>query len=479
MIRGVLKRVHRALVSPALALGLIAFITVWSVIATAIPQSSVATPDAMAAWTTKYRTLEPAVEAVGLHRAFSAPIFIAAVVLLAISSGLCAWGRTKAAAGKARRLKAAALMGPAELQRAHDISIPLDTAASRADVLERAASVFAALGVKTRRRQDVVLAVSPSWSVWGSAVFHWALVALVLTVFASLVLRSEGAMGVAVGATVPDQEESYFSVETGRLHDWARVKRSIRIDDFDPAGRKGDLELGAVPTVTVLDADGRAVITQQVYPNKKLHAGSVSIYSPMCGLAVTVEIEDAAGRPLGRVTQLVDFSQEASGGTVPVKPMAATDDQGRVVMRLSATVPLDKDPHGGFGEWIPEQPKAHLVLSDGSGTRLLDRVVNEGETAAIEGGGTLRVADVGWYAVLVVVDDPTIPLIYASMIVAMLGLTLSVAMRQQIVAAAVVDGADGPYLAVQARLWRNVSTTADEIRGELESALATKEGRTS
>lgn len=478
MIRRLLRGALKLLTSATLALALIAFVGAWSLLATVIPQEATSAHGVVEAWAAANPLLAPVVEAVGLHSAFGSDIFIAAVVLLALSSAACAWGRTKVALRRARVLSQAASLSVSDLAGSHDFEIAVDRSISSEEALLRTERTLAELGVRTRRRDGVLLAVSPWWSVWGSMVFHWALVGMVLAVFAGALLRAEGSMPIAVGDQKVDQESSYLSVQTGPWHRWSGAARTIRVDDFDPAVEKDGIDLGAVPTVSVLDENGDAVVTQQVYPNKKLHAGSLSIYQPTCGLTVRLALTTKSGKRLPEVVQLVDFSQETSGGTVPVQPMVLSNNAGQVILRLEATVPLDRDPRGGYGEWIPRAPAANVILTDGSGNRLLDQTIRTGESGAIEGGGTLEVVDLGWYSALVVVDDPTIPFIYGSMIIAMLGLALSVSSRQQLIVLAVAR--DGGRLVVRARLWRYVTTTIDEMRDELQAAFGSdREGTVS
>ncbi|MHB8805703.1 MAG: hypothetical protein ACYC7C_10800, partial [Coriobacteriia bacterium] len=131
---------------------------------------------------------------------------------------------------------------------------------------------------------------------------------------------------------------------------------------------------------------------------------------------------------------------------------------------------------GTYGEWIPREPAAHVVLEDGSGVVLFDGVVRKGESAPLIGGGSVQLLDVGWYAHLAVVDDPSIPVVYAAMLLGMLGLTISLVSRQQLLTAAVIDGEDGNRaLAVSLRLWRNSSTDRAEVERVLTEALSTRE----
>ena len=93
---------------------------------------------------------------------------------------------------------------------------------------------------------------------------------------------------------------------------------------------------------------------------------------------------------------------------------------------------------------------------------------------ALPVGDSLRVDSVGYYARLQVVDDwSTIPL-YACLVVATIGLTITAVARQQIVLATVIDGPEGPRLAVTLRLWRNAPRVADRSRGSSPRRSATQ-----
>lgn len=470
MIGRIWRAVLRFLASPKLALVLIVFVGVWSVLATIVPQGDPAAAD-IAAWTAGKAVIGPVVAFVGLHEAFAAPAFLAAAILLTLSTAVCSWNRTLVAVKRARALRAAQSSTAASVAARHDFTIACDPALSESEVLDRASEALASLGMKTRRTDTVISSVSPPWTVWGSPIFHWALVVFALAAFAGVLLRAEGVMAIAVGDTKTDKPPSYSQVEEGAWHDWDRVERSIRVDSFEPGVIKDGLDLGAVPTVSVLDANGNVLATQEVYPNNKLHAGSLSINAPACGLSATIQLTAPSGSALPPVTQLVDFSQESTAGTIPIAPLVLSDAEGQVVLRMDARVPLDRVEDGSFGEWIPEQPSAIVYLEDGSGAVLFDETLMLGEEKTLPGGGSVRLVDVGWYSRLSLVDDPSIPFVYASMIVAMLGLTLSLVSRQQLFAAAVTGGQEGRTLVASVRVWRNGAASREEIEAELTRAL--------
>ena len=476
MIRRALRATVKFLASTPLVTGLLVFVSVWSSLATFVPQGELATRE-VAAWAASHPAVEPVVRTLGLHQAFTSFLFMACVVLLGVSTAVCSWRRTKVAIGRTRVLRDAARADEHSVFMIHDLEVGCDPALNRSEVLSIASEVLGRLRIRTRRRGDLLASVSPWWSVWGSPVFHWALVVLVVVIISGNLLRSEGRMALAVGQTKPDAPASYVWLRTGPWYDWGRVQRSIRVDAFEPDFRSDGIDRGPTPTVSILDGAGRVVITQRVYPNMMLHSGSLSINSPACGLSVTLAMLDTTGAEIGRVIQPVDFSQVATGGTVPLGLLSRRDAAGNVLLRMAITVPLDRSGRG-FGEWIPKQPTAHVVVSSPDGATVLDSTVKLGADVAIPGGGSLRLVDVGWYAALGIVDDWTTPFIYAAMVIAMIGLSVTVLVRQQVVVATILEGPEGTSLALRLRLWRNTPTNRSEIESELVRALRSDQKET-
>lgn len=469
MIRNAWRAVARFLTSTYLAIGLLVFIGVWSMVATAVAQG-LPSVTAVVAWAAAHPLVEPLVRALGLHQAFTAPLFILSVVLLGLSTALCAWRRTKVAISRARALRTAATADERSLIERHDLEIECDPDLSPSQVLSIASDTLERLGIKTRRRENLLTAVSSPWSVWGSAVFHWALLATVLVILVGQLQRSDGLMGLAVGQTKADAPASYGVLTAGPLHDWTSVHRSIRLDALEPDFKTRGIDVGAVPTVSVLDGAGNVIVAQRVYPNNMLHAGSLSINAPGVGLSVALSLVDPSGAQIARAVQLVDFSQTAPEGTVPAEPLALTDKAGKATMIVRVTVPLDREG-GHFGEWIPKQPAARVVVTATDGTPIVNRVVTKGQDVALPGGGAVRLDNVGWYSRLSLVDDWTTPLLYAVLGIGLVGLTMTTVARQQLVLATATDGPDGPKLAVRIRLWRSAPARRTEIGNELERAL--------
>ena len=469
MIRRTWRSIVRFLGSARLATWLLAILGAWSALGSLVAQGAASDPT-VAAWASAHGLVEPVVRVLGLHQAFTSPVLIACILVLAVSIALCAWQRTKVAIAKARTLRMAALAGKESVAESHDLEIACDPALRGPEVLAITSETLAHLGIPAKRRDELLSTVSSPWSAWGSPVFHWALFALIMALIVGNLLRAEGLMGVAVGQTKADAPQSYGVLHTGPLHDWAGVHRSIRVDALEPDFQTGGIDRGPTPTVTVLDGAGKVLVTQRVYPNVTLKAGSLTIYPSAYGLAVGVTLISAKGVEAGRSVQLVDFSNVATGGTMPATVLNVNDSAGKALLAISVTVPLDRKGDALVQE-VPRKPVARVAVASVDGKTVLDRLVSPGDGVALPSGDTLRIGGVGYYARLQVVDDWTIPLLYIGLVVAMIGLTITVVARQQILMATVIEGPDGVKLAVRVRLWRNASSSRGEIESELTQAL--------
>jgi cytochrome c biogenesis protein ResB len=469
VIRRTWRSIVRFLGSARLALWLLVILGAWSALGSLVPQG-VASDPTVAAWASAHGLVEPVVQVLGLHQAFTSPVLIACILVLAVSTALCAWQRTKTAIARARTLRNAALSSEASVAERHELDIACDPALTEAEVLSITLETLARVGIPTKRRGDLLASVSSPWSVWGSPVFHWALVALILALIVGNLLRSEGVMALSVGQTKADAPQSYGVLHTGALHDWDLVHRSIGVDAFEPDYQTGGIDRGPTPTVTVLNGAGKAIVTQRVYPNMTLKTGSLTIYPSAYGLAVDVTLVSAKGVETGRAVQLVDFSDVATSGTMPDSVLSVSDSAGRPLIRVSVSVPLDRKGDA-LVQAVPDKPMARVAVASTDGTTVLDRLVSQGGEVALPTGDILRIGNIGYYARLQVVDDWTIPLLYAGLVVAMIGLTITVVARQQVLLATVVDGPDGAKLAVRVQLWRNASSSRGEIESELTRAL--------
>jgi cytochrome c biogenesis protein ResB len=132
--------------------------------ATLVPQSSDSLQK-VSAWVVVHPLFEPTARALGLHHAFTSWPFAAGILLLALSTALCAWRRTKAAIARSRVLQQAAESDPASIAERHDLEIVCAPTTSESEVLTIATVTLRGLGLKMRRRDGVLSSVSSPLSV--------------------------------------------------------------------------------------------------------------------------------------------------------------------------------------------------------------------------------------------------------------------------------------------------------------------------
>ncbi len=473
MIRDAWRKAIRFVGSAGFATGLMVVIAVYAMVATLIPQVGESWGADPQVWAAEHPVLEQIAQTLWLHRAFTSPIFIGLALVLGLSTALCAWARTKVAIGKARTLRRALATDAEGLAARHDFSIPVADSFSDDEVLARTSDTLERLGVRASRRESVLSSISQPWSVWGSPVFHWALLALIVALAAGNLLRAEGQMGLAVGQSKPDNPSSYGIMNAGVMRNWSTVQRSFRLDAFEQTYVTDGIDRGGTPTVALLDKDGNVVRSQRVYPNATLKHGSVTVYPKDYGLAVEVSIADPSGAVLGRSVQLVDFDPAAENGTVSSGYLVINDGAGNPQLKVYITVPV-ASVNGQLDRSIPDSPRARFVMRTLDNQVVLDQTVAQGEGVDFPAGKVIF-NGVGYYARLQIVDDSSIPLLYLGFIVATLGLTLAVVVRQRAVLAAVAHGDEGRRLVVAVRFWRNAPTDRDEIRAELTRVLGTSE----
>jgi len=465
----VFRRAVRFLTSAVFVSVILGFIGVWSIVATMVPQGDPTMGSALA-WAEANPGIAPLVDAVGLHGAFDAPVFLVAVGLLAVSTVLCSWQRTRVATKRSRALREAVKPENLPTRVEHDILIDCPEGVDAPAALSAAEQALRELGIKTKRVDDALVATSSPLAPWGSPVFHWALVGFMAFVVIGGLVRGDGLIGIALGQVKPNVPASYGRFDAGPWHSWDDDGLSFRLDDFEPRFTAGGIDRGPVPTLSVLDAEGNVLKTQPVYPNKMLHIGALKVSAPAYGLSVTLSLVDENGTEVGRAAQLLDFEQSAPDGTVPLEPLVITDDAGASIALVHATVPLIAEG-GRFVEWLPKDAPARIVAESTDGEVLVDELVEQGDAVDVPGGFQLSVVDVGWYSRLSVVDDWTVPFVYAWMILAAIALSVTTFTRQMYVVVAADRGSERVSLAMRMRLWRHVSTTRGEITEAIGRAL--------
>jgi cytochrome c biogenesis protein ResB len=342
------------------------------------------------------------------------------------------------------------------------VAEPLPSGDDSAAALEAVSQRLAGLGVRGSVGGDTFVSASSRWTVWGSPVFHWALVVVFLTVSLGSLFRAEGLMGVPEGASVPDEAASYRVLTAGPLHQWPGANRTISVVSLDPDYKAGGIARGPAPQVSVSNASGAVLRRQVVYPNNALHIGSLTIHTGGFGLSTRYKLTDSTGAALGTSSAILDFPTGADRKTVP-GDVALTGSDGQTALIVRSTVALDTSGTDVVFA-VPKHPVTDVELLDGSGKQLSAKSLAVGESMNLPDGSTLQLQNVGYYARLSVVEDPTIPVLYAALAAALVGVAVALLSRQRLVAVVARGTEEAVELAVTARLWRNAGVSPQDLR---------------
>ena len=458
--QGPARRLYRTLRSPRLAVWLLATASFWLVLGTTIPQTSY-DADKARAWAQAHPALESLVAPLGLHAAYSQPLFVALVIVLAASTSVCAWERT---AKGLRTLRARGSVSPAQLARLRAAEPIMLLPSEESDpqlALERASVALRRLGLSPRRGASMLEASSGIWGVVGSPVFHWALVALIVLIPIGRLTRSEGLMGIVAGSSRPDASLSYGRLEEGPLFGGHTglaigVEPAMVLNLMDEG-----VDRGPAPMVTLAE-DGRIVARQQVVPNRPLRYASTTVHMSEIGVGAVYSLVTSEGVVLTEHA-LIDVDESRPTGYTT---FGATydNDAGEVVADITITVVASSTPDSTG----PTQGQRRLqVKAVGPSGEQVSRIVVAGDRVDLGGGLALRFEVIDYYARLSVVHDWSVGWMYALFVIAVLAVSIAVLVPYRVVRLLVDTSGERPQLRVETRHNRGSPEFDDVVRAAL------------
>ncbi len=401
-----MKVLLRALRSPRLAVWTIVAVAAYAAVASIIERSDYSAP---------YRT----------------PLFLALATLLASSTAACALERTRRTI---RSWRSDEVSPEARERVLLKPMISLPTPYRGELVMERVDGSLRSLGMSVRRHDDMLQARSHAVTVLGSPVFHWALTLLFVVIVLGQLTRSEGLMGIVVGSSKPDIEDSYGKLEVGP---WAGGLSGalIGVPRVDWDHTAGEVSRGASPFVELRTARGDLLASGHVYANRPLRHGSMLVHSASHGLAVVVSLQTPSGA--GENEVLLDYIP----GQEQVEPNGFTLSGSDDAPVASVLFDLPPQPRDGTTRRV----RVHIASGPASPADASAReiVLAEGESVDLGSGVRLTIERLTSYARLSVVDDWSVPFIYVLFAVAAVGLSLAIFAPYRTVRVLVVDGPEG------------------------------------
>lgn len=451
--------------SRRLAVGLLLYVTAFSAIGTIVPQAA-REPEKVAGWAARYPGIEPLVRALGLHDAFTAPIFLVPLAVLFLSTVACAWERTRAAA---RALRPSPGLTEADVARLTDrphARIAAPTGLDGPAALAAARVGLERIGLRCRLGTRTGEAVGGRWGLLGSPLFHWSLAALFLVIGLGQLTRAEGMIGVPIGYSVPDVAASYGRWTPGPLYGERSSGLAFSASDFTLETPIDGIDRGPSAVITLRRGD-TVVASQRVYPNNPLRHGTLMVHQNNYGLAVALEATGPDGRVAASARSLVDFDPARPSGTTPADLEMTTASGARY--EVEVTVPADRRG-GEVVAALPGRAVAALRIST-AGTATVEATLTPGASVRLADGSRIHLVSVGYYTRLSVVDDWTVYPIYALFTIAAAGLCLAVFAPHRVVRLLAIEGAEGTMVHLVARHSRRDPLFAENVESAVRGAL--------
>lgn len=346
---------------------------------------------------------------------YTHPLFIAPLAWLTLATAVCAWERTLQAL---RFAKDPARVPESVLERAR--SRPQAAVRFAGGTEADVAEALRSQGLRVVQDSGVTLGSAGRIGLLGSPLFHWSLVALFVVIALGQLTVSSGLLGAPLGETVVEEEAAYGILDTGPLFS-AHTGYGITVDRWQREYVVDGIDRGPVPTVVVTDGD-RVLARQDVYANRPLRVGSTLIHMSDWGLSPQVVLLDDDGSELVRQRLLVDFVEDDPAKTVPAI-LEYADEAGQLWDIAIALSPPDQADKRSTDETVPADALIQVSPTDGAPGQV--QRLPQGETLALPGGGAITLAQTTYYARLSVVRDWSVWPIYALLVAATIGLTLS------------------------------------------------------
>jgi hypothetical protein len=442
--------VVRTLRSRRLAVALITALAAYTIVSTLVPQGEAADP-AVREWAQARPAVESVVTALGLHHAYATPAFLALVGLLALATAACAWERTRRAD---RTMRSAGILSESLLERLTrrpETSAVVPPGADPLTALEKAAEGLERMGLRVRRRPGSVDGRAGMAGVWGSPLFHWSLVALMLVAGAGQVTRSEGFLALPLGERVADAHTSYLQVTDGALFGERHTGIEFVASKLDRHYVADGVDFGATPFITAYEG-GVEVAAGWVHPNDPLRIGSLMVHMADFGPAVTLALESTGGAEISRETFTLDRSGQTSSGTTP-QEFTLSGGPGAPAVKVRAQVLV----WDGSAEGTLQTQVSRAILETstvGSGAFGPPVVVAAGEALDLPGGQRLRVVRVGDWVRVSLANDWSVPFIYSLLLIATVALGVAVLVAARRASVLLVEDDDGVW-SLHAGTWHS------------------------
>lgn len=235
----------------------------------------------------------------------------------------------------------------------------------------------------------------------GSPLMHWGLVALIATATWGQLVRHEGVMLLFAGQPVVDDAAAYTGTRSaGPLFAGRHSATEFTLVDARRSLKIDGIERGASPLIEAQTPAGQTV-RGWVYPNAPLRIAGLTVNRSETGPGVVLAVARPAPSTGGPGTS--PGPEETDTIRLPLR---AQDDG-----TYRSEAELDSPGTGLFALGVEQRPGSHIAVTVDDEPPV---ELGVGESSTVR-GVTMRFDSPTTWATVVVVDDPSVPWLYAAM----------------------------------------------------------------
>jgi cytochrome c biogenesis protein len=405
--------------SKRLAVTLIVLLVSFSAIGMIIPQVD-PNPAGYQGWAVKYPNLAPYVEFLGLNNIYRTWWFAALGVIFFTNLAACTLRQLQ------QRLEV--------WRRRHEFlkTEPLAEFVAVAElpvVRDEALRSFIRAGYKSTGASGNTLGMEKHrWGIWGSVVFHFGLIIIVLGGLVSGAFKTTGYMMVAEGETRMERHDNYNVIYRGpffknEYHYGFNITLKKQQKFYDESGR-----LDYIKSSFVLSEGGRPVLEKAVSKGDPLLYRDIRFFEYDDGFAPLVTMKNPDGSIARQTFLLLNTHRYATHRTYYYNHLEFPGNPYTLSMEFYPDMAVKGE--GLYSKSTKfNNPAAKVVFSE-KGRRVAEKVIRQHETMIFK-GYAFSFGEVRAWTGLEVVRDPGAGILFAGFWLALAGLAVLYLLRYQ------------------------------------------------
>lgn len=400
--------------SRKLAISLLLVILIFSALGTQIPQRSLLTAKDFSAWQARNPFLSRICEALGFTNLYWTWWYIALLVLLLINVAFCTASRFRQA------LRPTSLQSRStESLRKFENFFSFYTSEKVSGTLQTIHSLLTARRYRVFHQEIpggcFVWAEKGRFGVWGSLLFHFSFLIILVGVLVSLGTRVKGRMAITEGQTFTERARDYLVLKRGLLSTYKHSGFQVKLEEFRVETKGKATEYFSDVTVK---EDGRTITQKTIGSNNPLVYKGLTFLPDIHGFSPLLVLKDKNGTSL--LEAYIIFTTHFSKGKVKYEDFINVPGSDIVIEGKIYPDAIKNGQSLRSKSGIPRNPAIDLIVYEGE-QRIFTGPAMLGQTVDFD-GFSLTFADLRYWSSFWVIKDEGVPIIFVGCWLGIIGL---------------------------------------------------------